>query len=170
MPRLGLRRDKAYSMSDLIFEGRQWKPSMGLDNHNYFAVRVRLRSGSEPVLELKDRISEGLFDEYSFSIPVNDELMRFLSIGFAPSKIISKRREEYRSKEVVVTLDDVKHLGSFIEIEGSKAKVARLASRLGFKMKDRSRDYGWMMYQLMKNGKVSFTMREMRNELSRFGK
>ncbi len=164
--RLGFKKGRGYEMSDLIFEDRSWRPENGLEG--YYVVRLRLRRGLIPLLELKERRDESHWMETSLKIKDPNAVLRVLLKGFAPSKIISKIRNEFTKKDIYVTLDAVKHLGDFIEIEGTEKAVATVVENLGLAGKERQRDYGYMMFQRMKSGEVSFTPEDMGREVAGF--
>ena len=62
-----------------------------------------------------------------------------ISLGFLPVEKVNKKRKYYRLGEIIVTLDEVEDLGSFIEVEcigeyeSCRKKVLQLADLLGLK-------------------------------------
>ena len=59
------------------------------------------------------------------------------TLGFKLSRKYSKKREVYYLDKVMVTLDTLPKLGSFVELEGSVSAIANAAKKLGLIDKDR---------------------------------
>ena len=59
------------------------------------------------------------------------------ALGFELSRHYSKKREVYRCAKVIVTLDSLPKLGSFVELEGSVKNIAYAEKILGLSSKDR---------------------------------
>ena len=59
------------------------------------------------------------------------------ALGFRLSRKYAKKREVYYLGKVMVTLDTLPKLGSFVELEGSVLDIARAAKKLSLTDKDR---------------------------------
>lgn len=59
------------------------------------------------------------------------------TLGFTLSRHYSKKREVYQCAKVIVTLDTLPKLGSFVELEGSVKNIAYAENLLGLSSKDR---------------------------------
>ena len=69
------------------------------------------------------------------------------ALGYRVSRKYSKKREVYRLGRLLVTLDSLPRLGSYVELEGSVQDITRVASQLGFSEKDREeRSYLAMLF------------------------
>ena len=69
------------------------------------------------------------------------------ALGYRISRKYSKKREVYQLAQLVVTLDSLPRLGSYVELEGSVQDITRVASQLGFSEKDREeRSYLAMLF------------------------
>lgn len=80
-------------------------------------LRVREQDG-EARLEHHLGISNIETEELETTIGDASRLHQILgALGFTPQVVVEKHREEWRKDDVLVTLDTVKHLGDFVEIE-----------------------------------------------------
>lgn len=69
-------------------------------------------------------------------------------LGFRISKQYSKLREVYQLGSVVVTLDTLPKIGTFVELEGSERQISRAAKQLGISDSDREeKSYLQMLFQ-----------------------
>jgi adenylate cyclase class 2 len=105
-----------------------------LDNNNKiidgcFIARIR-EINEKKTLEFKEIKRNGICTEFNIPITNLDLSLNFLNkLGFQESFTISKVRENYTYKVFEISLDKVKRLGSFIEIEhqsknGKKVNLA----------------------------------------------
>ncbi|MGE3840484.1 MAG: class IV adenylate cyclase [Vicinamibacterales bacterium] len=70
-------------------------------------------------------------EELETPIGDGDILLRlFAELGFTPWFRYQKYREEFAHEDVVIAVDETP-VGTFVELEGSEAGIASLASRLG---------------------------------------
>ncbi len=71
-------------------------------------------------------------EEIEFSIGNFDDAAALLAkLGYAPTLGFEKRRESWELDDCLVELDELPHLGTFVEIEGdTEARVLALRSRL----------------------------------------
>ncbi len=168
LQKLGFRNNGKYNMSDLAFESKDWVTGDKMRS-GYLVVRIRLIPGKKPLLELKEMIDEDTWNETSVLAEDPRGLVEIMSKTMRPARIISKTREEFLGDDVIVVLDDVKHLGKFVEVEGDEEKVFDACSRLGFEISQKQDGYGMMLFRLEKEGKIKFNAHEMLDELKRFG-
>ena len=78
--------------------------------------------------------------EIEISVDNYDRAVELLKrLGFIPVREVVKRRRIYRLEDVTICFDEVKGLGSFVEIEmksedleSAKRKILEIAKRLGF--------------------------------------
>lgn len=69
------------------------------------------------------------------------------TLGFQIAREYSKKREVYQWGKLLVTLDVLRGLGNFIELEGSVKEIARASKILGLSDKDREeRSYLAMLF------------------------
>ncbi len=72
------------------------------------------------------------------------------ALGYKISKQYSKKREVYRLGQLMVTLDTLPRLGTFVELEGPVRHIARAAAQFGFSDRDREeRSYLAMLFNRM---------------------
>lgn len=99
------------------------------------ALRLRME-GDRNILTFKGRREGGVLKvREELEVEVNDSatLMRILErLGFRKVYVLKKKRREFLLNEVVVCLDDVEGLGSFVELEGGP-EVMEVAKKLGLK-------------------------------------
>jgi adenylate cyclase class 2 len=111
------------------------------------ALRVRFTDGTKVVtykgpkmknLNLKAR------EELNMAIGSGETFSDILArLGFAQSAEVNKWRENYRFSNASIALDEVEHLGTFVEIEvladtdapGAAATIDRIAKELGIEGK-----------------------------------
>ena len=114
-------------------------------------MRIRLTENGSVTLTYK-RALHGSEDcvEYELTVDSAETAKRLLQeVGYMPVVHVDKRRRTYRLEDVLVTLDDVENLGSFMEIEAlcadesgisdAKRAVDRVASE--FHMEERDREF-----------------------------
>ncbi len=69
------------------------------------------------------------------------------ALGYRVVRKYSKKREVYQWGKLMVTLDALPHLGTFVELEGSVRDIARAAAQLGISDQDREeRSYLAMLF------------------------
>jgi adenylate cyclase class 2 len=103
---------------------------------------IRLRSiGRKGIFTLKFRVGQRRCSAYKvcdeFEVEVNDVKafgQILATMGFVPIFRKEKIRETYRWKDVLILVDELPYLGSYVEIEGPKGRIAEVARRLGLKM------------------------------------
>lgn len=114
-------------------------------------LRLR-RHGKTSELTLKGpRLKSRYTKRVEFETPVDFAPARAIlrALGFKLSKKYSKKREVYYFSQVMVTLDTLPRLGSFVELEGSVQNIQRAEARLGLSEKDREeRSYLHMLFNL----------------------
>jgi len=164
---LDFKKRASFQMSDLIFESREWVPGQGL-KPGYFIVRLRLTTHEKPKLELKQMIDADTWEEISLFADHPRNLVKMLSIILRPVRVISKNREEYENGSLIISFDDVKHLGKFIEIEGPRNEVNKIIKKLRFDTSEKQPVYGSTLFYLEREGKIKFKLKDMDNELKRF--
>lgn len=162
---LGFQKKESYKMDDLIFEPVTWESGSGL-KPGYFAIRIRLVENKEPLIELKKMIRENLWDEISIMISDPKEALKLFSEITVPRRVISKQREIWIKDNIIISLDDVKHLGKYIEIEGTEKEVMNVIDKLS--LKEPQPVYGNTLFYLEKEGKVKFDFSEMEEAVANF--
>jgi adenylate cyclase, class 2 len=97
------------------------------------ALRVR-RDGDRSAITWKGPAQGGPMktrEEIETIVARADEAQRILgSLGFAPRFRYQKFREEYALEGLVVAIDETP-VGTFVELEGDEAAIARVAQQLG---------------------------------------
>ena len=92
------------------------------------ALRIRTSGGkAELTYKGPKRIVGGAKQrqEETVEIPDPEAMDRVLrALGFRPAAVVEKRRRYYRLGDVLVTLDEVKDLGCFVEAEYAGPRVA----------------------------------------------
>ncbi len=165
----GYSKWKEYEMCDLIFENQH--PMLGRMRSGYLILRIRMMEGKEPYLESKKYIADTKWEEVVYKAKVNLELLRLLEYVMYPSRIIKKFRKEYRRANLLVTVDKVKDLGNFVEIEGSEREAHSAAKELGFKMSENQKNYGTLLWKKILTNEIKLpTNDQITNELSNFSK
>ena len=154
-------------MNDLIFEPKDWIPGTGV-SPDYWIVRIRLVSGQKPKLELKECVGKHSWSELGTEIDDPVHCLKLFSRIMVPRRIISETRETWTRRNIEVVLDNVRHLGKFIEIEGPEAEVRKLASQLGFRAEQAAPGYGTLLFWLERDGKLTFDFKEMEAALDEF--
>ena len=90
-------------------------------------------------------------DETEVNVTDKDKIVKILNLlGKNIQCVVDKQREEYKKDEVVVTIDFVKDLGSFVEIEingdlnsENEQKLMDTAKLLGLNEKQRVKKQGY---------------------------
>lgn len=115
------------------------------------AKRYRLRrSGERAVVTFKQAVQAGgveVNDEVEFEVDDARAFFRFAHhLGFEPFVLKSKRTRLYRVGRAAIELNEVKHLGHFVEIEilceaqsdvfAAQVEIHRLLTRLGLSEAD----------------------------------
>ncbi len=103
---------------------------------------LRLRkSGKQSFLTFKSAKIPGKFTKrLEFETPVDFDQTReiFKALGYTVLRKYAKKREEYRLKGALVTIDQLpRQLGCFLEIEGSPRQIESISKKLGLSEKDR---------------------------------
>ena len=164
---LDFKKRASFQMSDLIFESREWTPGQGL-RPGYFVVRIRLTAHEKPKLEFKEMLDADTWEEISFPVDNVQDLVKIFAKLMRPTRIISKFREEYVNESCIISIDDVRNLGKFIEIEGPQKEVNTIVNKLGFNIADKQTVYGSMLFHLEKESRIKFDFKDMYKELKKF--
>ncbi|MBR9682822.1 MAG: CYTH domain-containing protein [Candidatus Aenigmarchaeota archaeon] len=162
---LGFSKKESFQMHDLIFEPKTWEPGSDLKS-GYFVIRIRLVENKRPAVELKAFMEENRWDEVSLDIDDPQSALDLFSSIMVRRRVISKQREVWIKDNVEIVLDDVTHLGPYIEIEGEESEVRKIAEQLN--LKDSQMGYGRLLFYLEKEGKISFDSNEMNKIVDTF--
>ena len=135
----------------------------------YHVVRVRLAHNCKPLIELKEFMLGHTWHELSIRTDDPAAFVRLFSKVMVPRRVIEKDREVWTNGTLEVSLDDVKHLGRFVEIEGPELYVKELAVELGFRLEDHQANYGSQLFYLEKMGFIPFHPDNMHAVLKEFG-
>jgi predicted adenylyl cyclase CyaB len=162
---LGFQKHDSFQMHDLIFEPKEWIPGDDL-MPGYFVIRIRLMENRKPKLESKAYINENEWDEITMEIDDAESIFRIFSNVAVPRRVISKYREVWKKDGIEICLDDVTHLGKFIEIEGEEDKVRDIVNKIN--LKNPMFGYGRQLFYLERDGKITFNVREMEDVLKTF--
>ncbi len=165
---MGFRRKADLEMADLVFEPRDWRPG-DMIAPGYRVVRVRLAHNRVPLIELKEFVRGNTWREMGVRTEDPAAFVRLLGSLMVPRRVIRKRREVWTNGMVEVSIDEVRHLGRFIEIEGPRMYADELALELGFRVEDREANYGSQLFYLEKTGLVPFRPDGMQDVLREFG-
>lgn len=83
-----------------------------------FCYRIR-EHGNKVIVDRKDQLPDSWKEEILPFYDKKDANKYFLNRGFFPYLIIDRIRHEYKKDNITIALDNVMHLGQFIEIEKS---------------------------------------------------
>jgi len=164
----GFRQKELIRMADLIFEPKDWKPG-DMIAPGYSVARVRLLPLGKQRLEFKEFLEGFRWNETGFDIRGSVHFVSLLSKLMVPRRVIQKFREVWSNGTVEVCIDDVRHLGRFVEIEGPELYVNELALELGFRLEDHQANYGSQLFYLEKMGFAVFQPGDMDRVLKEFG-
>jgi len=138
------------------------------EKYPYRWLRIR-KSGNKSLITYKHFYPEGAKehthgDEYEFGID-NAELMRtiFMRLDFESLVIVHKSRRAYKYKNCEITVDDIKGLGVFSDIEildgydsiqQAHKILWEIAEEIGLSKKDQTEDmhYGYAYLMAKKEG------------------
>jgi adenylate cyclase class 2 len=109
--------------------------------HTDEALRLR-HSGGEMILTYKGpRLHTHGFkarEELNVRVDSGENMEKILQyLGFIPVRIVKKRRERYEWAGAEISLDEVEHLGTFVEIEikegggNAEERIERIKKELG---------------------------------------
>lgn len=121
----------------------------GFESNELLDFRGRLKA-KQCVLRLRQYYGEGLLTfkgprlkgkykkRLEIELPVDvQKLKQILNlIGFKVAQSYSKEREEYRIGKATVTLDRLRKIGWFVEIEGRPSEIDRISKKLGLTARD----------------------------------
>ena len=100
---------------------------------------LRLRKCNNIILTFKKRIEKGIYkvmEEHEVEVSDFDETVRILNLlGYKKVFRYQKTRETYTINNTHVLLDDTP-IGNYIEIEGEKKDIEKIAVLLGFELKE----------------------------------
>jgi adenylate cyclase class 2 len=107
-------------------------------------LRMRSTGGAGGVFTVKRPLAGGRFktrEEVESTVDSTDDFLRQLEmLGYAVSWIYEKRRQTWRWKECVLSLDECPEIGSFIEIEGGPDRIVEVCGDIGLDPKDHLED------------------------------
>lgn len=93
-----------------------------LDKLGYI-VRIREKNG-KTYIENKKRMNDGSFNESKIYLNNIEEGLSFLTnMNFNPYLIIDRTRTELKYNNLIIMIDDINLLGSFIEIEYQDSNI-----------------------------------------------
>jgi len=167
LKKLGFKKITQQKIIDLVFEPKDWIRGTGL-RQGYFIKRLRLSDGQKPKLQIKEFLRANEWREETQLVSNLHEEFQNLCKEMVPSKIISKQRETWNGFGIDVCIDEVENLGKFVEFEGPQWKVETLAKGLGFDPENPEKDYGHQIFLLERNGKVKFSLDQMRAAIETF--
>lgn len=127
LKRLGAEKLWARDEANLVFDCR------GELRRASSLLRLRHYGGRQAFLTFKGPLLRSSFKKrFEAETPVDRHatLQILLSLGYRPVASYRKKREEYRLQGAVITLDYLKSIGWFAEIEGSPGKIRSLQKRL----------------------------------------
>lgn len=142
--------------------------SQFLDSNNFViegGLSARIRQVDNKVsLDFKEILRKSGGIEISSGLASVDAGLRFLKkLKFEEAFTVSKSRENYSYKNLIICLDDVEFLGKFIEIEKTvelsedkgKAREECLAllNKIGPNLKIENRKYGDLMQEIINKNK-----------------
>ena len=162
---LGFSKQESFEMHDLIFEPKTWRPGDDL-KPGYFVIRIRLVEDKRPAVELKAFMEENRWDEVSLDIDDAQAALDLFSSIMVRRRVISKQREVWSKDNTEIVLDNVTHLGPYIEIEGEESEVKQIAQQLN--LEDPQMGYGRLLFYMEKEGKISFDPEEMQQVIDTF--
>ncbi len=100
-------------------------------------LRIRQQNNKSVLTFKKTEQSDGKFREAEeLETEISDPktaLEIFKRLGFETRVEIRKEREVWKLGKVEISLDGVKDLGTFLELEGSKENIEKVITKLGFK-------------------------------------
>lgn len=164
---LGFEKNAEFDSCDVIFEPKEWYPGDGM-RLGYFIVRIRLKEKEKPRIEMKEYLKEDLWNETSLEISSPNEMIKMLSSIMNLRRCISKHRTIWKKENIEICLDDVEHLGKFIEIEGEERKAYEIMELLGFDISQKQPPYGALLFYLERDGKLKFSADEIIKNVERF--
>jgi adenylate cyclase class 2 len=103
-------------------------------------LRLRRHGNHVAVLTLKGpRLKGHQKTRMEVQTPVDYEAAKRILelVGFRINETYSKMREEYRLDGCAVCLDHIPNAGWFVEIEGARGKISKVARRLGLRRQHR---------------------------------
>ncbi len=120
--------------------------------NNFIFLRIRKRHG-KIILELKDvvRETEDCYESDEIEIELTEEkyhnMKKILLATFPHTFIVKKNRSKGEFNGCEICLDDVEHLGLFLEIEGDREKILESCKMLNLDMgmKDKEKGYAIMI-------------------------
>lgn len=112
------------------------------------ALRIREEEGRSFITYKGPKLDEETKSREELEVPLVDPQDLgglLLRLGFEPVAVVEKRRRGYMVGTLEVALDEVKGLGSFIEVEATeckdleegRARVLALLDRLGLEQRER---------------------------------
>lgn len=113
---------------------------------------IRFRKDKKHYMQIKIKKVEHEWKEISIPITSNDlqYLINFVKMFMIPMGVVSKNRifTNLINNCVRFYIDDVKHLGKYLEIEGDNISINEYVSALGLSIKDACPPYGKMLDEL----------------------
>lgn len=113
------------------------------DNKEEFMLksdsRLRMRTGYKNYLSYKKPITRrGIKEEIEFETEIKDDKQTALilgAIGYQPVSAYTRYRTIWEKNNVKIFLDEFS-FGKFVEIEGDKIAIKKMANLLGFDLKN----------------------------------
>ncbi len=136
---VGLQR--AIAGIGAVSRGRFFETNYRLDDHNDSLMKraslLRLRRDDCARLTLKTKPEQSdtrfkTYQEQEVIVSDLETMARILAqLGFERRQVYEKWRETYRLEKTLLCIDTMP-FGNFLEIEGTREAIVRLAARLGF--------------------------------------
>ena len=119
--------------------------------------QVNILTLKKPVKKSEQNQNYKIREEVEVSV-INFENMRHIlqTIGLKPVFIYEKNREYFKNKDIQLMFDETP-IGNFIELEGEKSEIDKIAIKLGFGPKDYiTKSYRALFKQENKSGHMTF--------------
>lgn len=131
-------------------EDNEFFDKKGFLKKQRIALRLRHYTGRRATLTLKGpRLKSRFTKRLEIETPVEYQPTRELltRLGFKIWMRYAKQREVFRWKKAIVTVDQLRGFGTFLEIEASPDRIASLAKVFGLRPSDREeRSYLHMLF------------------------
>lgn len=136
-----LKWSNTFSQDDIVFK-----------NQIVDGFIIRFRHDNEYYMQIKIKKEEYEWKEISISIDKNDlsDLISFVKLFMDPMGVVSKHRKvsQVTNDTVKFYIDDVKHLGKFLEIEGNNSNIEKYVKILNLSISDANPPYGRILDDL----------------------
>lgn len=143
---LGAVYEKTVRQSDLYFQ----HPCRDFRQTDE-ALRIRVEDGKYFITYKGPKLDETTKTRNEYEYPIDGEFGKILeSLGFTPSGKVEKSRKEYLLENIIICIDEVKGLGTYIELESdnmdNREKLFKTIEKLGI---DRSKTIRKSYLQLL---------------------